>query len=235
MKSRTLAALAAAAALSLGCERAAEEVSLDTDVEKLSYIFGQNIGEQFKSDEVEVDVASFGKGMADALAGRASPLSEEETLAVIERFQEAKRASRERELAALAEKNRAAGEKFRAEYAAREGVVALQSGLLYRVLEEGSGAVPGPGDTVEVHYRGTRVDGTEFDSSWSRGQPATFGVGEVIPGWTEALQHMREGARWELVIPPELAYGAEGAGGVIGPEETLVFEVSLLKVHSAAR
>ncbi len=123
-----------------------------------------------------------------------------------------------------------AGTAFRAEYGQREGVRTTESGILYTVLVEGTGRQPQASDTVVVHYRGTLIDGTEFDSSFKRNQPATFSLGGIIPGWQEILQLMSEGSRWEVVIPPELAYGSAGAGGAIGPEETLVFEIELREV-----
>jgi len=122
------------------------------------------------------------------------------------------------------------GKAFREAYGQREGVSKTDSGILYRVLVPGTGAQPTADDTVVVHYQGTLVDGTEFDSSIRRGQPATFSLAGIIPGWQEALQLMKEGARWEVVIPPELAYGSTGAGGAIGPEETLIFEIELIEV-----
>ena len=122
------------------------------------------------------------------------------------------------------------GQDFRQTYQQQEGVSETDSGILYRVLTPGTGAKPKGDDTVVVHYRGTLVDGTEFDSSIRRGQPATFSLGGIIAGWQEALQLMQEGARWEVVIPPELAYGSNGAGGAIGPHETLIFEIELIEV-----
>ena len=122
------------------------------------------------------------------------------------------------------------GQAFLADKAAEEGVTVLPSGLMYKVIDAGDGATPGPRDTVTVHYRGTLIDGTAFDSSYDRGQPATFPVSGVIAGWVEALQLMAEGAKWELYIPSDLAYGPRGAGGVIGPDCALVFEVELLKI-----
>ena len=129
-----------------------------------------------------------------------------------------------------AQDNLARGKAFLEENAKKEGVKTLPSGLQYRVIQEGSGATPGATDTVTVNYRGTLIDGTEFDSSYSRGKPATFRADRVIRGWTEALQMMKEGAKWELFIPPDLAYGERGAGGKIGPNSTLVFEVELVSV-----
>jgi FKBP-type peptidyl-prolyl cis-trans isomerase FklB len=126
--------------------------------------------------------------------------------------------------------NLQAGQAFLAEKAAEEGVTVLPSGLVFKAITVGSGATPGPTDNVTVHYRGTLIDGTVFDSSYDRGQPATFPVNRVIPGWVEALQLMTEGSKWELYIPSDLAYGKAGAGADIGPDSTLIFEVELLKI-----
>ena len=133
---------------------------------------------------------------------------------------------------ALAEANAAAGAAFLEENAAREGVMTTESGLQYEVVEAGDGASPSAEDSVEVHYRGTLIDGTEFDSSYARGEPVTFGVTQVIPGWTEALQLMQVGSKYKLFIPSELAYGPGGAGGRIGPNSTLIFDVELLSIPS---
>ncbi len=236
MKLKLLAGAIAVSVLMAGCSQDTEKAEtgpaeLETQEQKLSYIFGQNIGGQFKSEEMEVDMAAFSAGMEDALTEAEPRLSEDEARATLEAFQQQSMAEQEEAQAELAASNKEAGEKFLAEKAGEEDVVVLDSGLQYQVLEEGSGASPGPEDEVEVHYHGTLIDGTEFDSSVSRGEPARFQVDQVIPGWTEALQLMEEGAKWKLFIPPSLAYGPRGAGQYIGPNETLVFEVELLGVN----
>jgi len=139
------------------------------------------------------------------------------------------------EMEALAAKNKAAGEAFLAENAKKEGVKVTKSGLQYKIIEEGEGPSPGPSDMATVNYRGTLIDGTQFDSSYDRGQPATFPVGGVIAGWTEALQLMKPGAKWQLFIPSDLAYGERGAGKDIGPNSTLVFDVELLSVEKGEK
>ncbi|MFA5547918.1 MAG: FKBP-type peptidyl-prolyl cis-trans isomerase [Porticoccaceae bacterium] len=234
MKMNRLAALVALAVLVAGCEKAPEEkkddtVEITTKEQKLSYIFGQNIGGQFKAEGMDVDVTAFSAGVQDALSDAEPKLAQDDVIAVLESFQQEQIAAREAENSALADKNQAEGDAFRAENGKKEGVVTLESGLQYKILEEGDGPSPAAEDTVEVHYTGTLIDGTEFDSSHRRGVPATFGVNQVIPGWTEALQLMKEGAKWQLVIPPALAYGPGGTGGPIGPNQTLIFEVELLK------
>ena len=234
MKMNRLAALVALAVLVAGCEKAPEAkkdeaVEITTKEQKLSYIFGQNIGGQFKAEGMDVDVTAFSAGVEDALSDAEPRLAQDDVIAVLESFQQEQIAEREAENSALADKNKAEGDAFLAENGKKEGVVTLESGLQYKIIEEGEGPSPGAEDTVEVHYTGTLIDGTEFDSSHRRGVPATFGVNQVIPGWTEALQVMKEGAKWQLVIPTGLAYGPGGTGGPIGPNQTLIFEVELLK------
>ena len=152
----------------------------------------------------------------------------------VQAYQEKVAAEQQAAQAELATANAAAAEAFLAENAAREGVTVTESGLQYEILEAGEGPKPGAEDTVEVHYRGTLVDGTEFDSSYARGQTVTFGVGQVIAGWTEALQLMPQGSKWKLAIPSDLAYGAGGAGQLIGPNAALIFEVELVSIPSQA-
>lgn len=235
MKITSLAAVVTLAVFVAGCEKPAETkkeepaVEITTKEQKLSYIFGQNIGGQFKSEGMDVDVKAFSAGVEDALNEAEPKLKQDDVVAVLESFQQEQIAEREAETTAMAEKNKTDGDAYRKENGAKEGVVILESGLQYKIIEEGKGASPKAEDTVEVHYTGTLLDGTEFDSSHRRGVPATFGVNQVIPGWTEALQLMKEGAKWQLVIPPELAYGPGGTGGPIGPNQTLIFEVELLK------
>ena len=233
--------LAAAALLSItlsGCNQPADSqseavVSLESEAQKVSYIMGINIGSQINTDDLELDMATFNAGIQDAFAGAEPRLSEEEVRSVIEAFQARLSAEQEEAANIASEANLKEGEVFLAEKAKSEGVVVLPSGLLYKIIEQGSGATPSAEDTVEVNYAGTLIDGTEFDSSYKRGVPAQFGVNQVIPAWVEALQLMQEGAKWELYVPASLAYGAGGTGGVIGPNQTLIFEVELLKVLAA--
>lgn len=234
MNIKSMAAVLALIALIAGCDKSVESegaqtTPMTTQDQKLSYIFGQNIGTQLKSETIDIDVAILADGIRDALAEAEPKLAEAEVMEVLQAFQEAKMAEQQKTFDSQSEKNRQEGEAFLADNATKEGVVTLDSGLQYEVISAGEGASPGPEDTVEVHYRGTLLDGTEFDSSYKRGVPATFGVNQVIPGWTEALQLMKEGAKWVLYIPPSLAYGPGGTGGPIGPEQTLKFEVELLK------
>ena len=206
------------------------ETTLDSDQQKYSYALGYQIGSQIQrqlvAEGVELDVDAFVRGIADVLSGQALALSQEEIMKAIETKgnQEAEK------MKELGDSNELSGEVFRAEYGKQETVMHTDSGILYRVLTTGSGTKPGPNDTVVVHYRGTLPDGQEFDSSYKRDQPATFSLGGIIAGWKEVLQLMSEGAKWEVVIPPELGYGSVGAGGLIGPNQTLVFEIELIEV-----
>jgi FKBP-type peptidyl-prolyl cis-trans isomerase len=209
-----------------------EEVVLDTPTKRLSYGVALGLGRNMKSDGLEMDVAAFAAGLEDAMSGAEQRLTQEEIQAEMLAFQEKINTQRQAERAELAALNKSTSEQFLAENAEREGVTVTDSGLQYEVIEAGDGATPGAEDTVEVHYRGTLVDGTEFDSSYSRGQTVTFGVGQVIAGWTEALQLMPAGSKWKLFIPSDLAYGEGGSGQTIGPNQALIFEVELVSIPS---
>ena len=199
---------------------AQEKSVLKNQKEKISYIIGMDIGNNLKKQSVDVDPNSLAKGIQDVLSGANPLLSKEDVQATMLTFQKE-----------MGEKQKQRGETFLSENKKKEGVKTLPSGLQYKVVKAGTGKKPKLNDTVTVNYRGTLIDGTEFDSSFRRGQPATFQVSGVIPGWTEAMQLMAEGAKWELFIPPNLAYGERGAGGLIGPNATLIFEVELISVQ----
>jgi FKBP-type peptidyl-prolyl cis-trans isomerase len=190
--------------------------------EKLGYALGQSIGKSFKAQGVECDLDALLIGLKDAMAG-SSRLTEDEIRATLAAFQAEK-------ARASAEKNRKEGGAFLEANKAKEGVKVTASGLQYRILKAGDGKIPAATDMVTVHYRGTFVDGTEFDSSFKRGAPAKFQVNGVIKGWTEALQMMPAGSKWQLVIPAALAYGDGGFAPLIGPGAVLVFEVELISV-----
>lgn len=188
--------------------------------ERYSYAMGVRLGQALQAQGVrEIDSASLAAAIDDIISGRGSRMSEEA-------MQGAVREQRE----AGANANRRAGQDYLARNARRPGVVVLPSGLQYRVIEDGQGPRPGPEDTVRVHYHGTKIDGSVFDSSVQRGQPAEFPLGGVIPGFREAISRMSTGSRWEVVVPSDQAYGQRGAGGDIGPNETLVFEIQLLDI-----
>jgi len=209
-------------------------VALETSEQRLSYGIAYSLGQRLGADGVPIDSSAFTQGISDALAGTTPKLTPEEMQAEMQTYQERAAAEQQAAQAAIGSTNVAVSAAFLETNAQREGVVVTDSGLQYEVIEAGSGAKPGPTDTVEVHYRGTLVDGTEFDSSYSRGETVTFGVGQVIPGWTEALQMMSEGSKWKLAIPSELAYGAGGAGQSIGPNAALIFDVELVSIPSQA-
>ncbi|MGZ3591556.1 MAG: FKBP-type peptidyl-prolyl cis-trans isomerase N-terminal domain-containing protein, partial [Thermodesulfobacteriota bacterium] len=203
---------------------AQEKLVFKNQKDKISYIVGMDIGNNLKKQSIGVNPKVLAKGIEDALAGAKPLLTEQEIQETMMAFQKEMLAKQ----AEVAKKNKTEGEAFLAENKKKEGVKALPSGLQYKVIKAGTGKKPKSSDTVTVNYRGTLIDGTEFDSSYKRGQPATFQVSGVIPGWTEALQLMEEGAKWQLFIPSNLAYGERGAGGVIGPNATLLFEIELV-------
>lgn len=191
------------------------------------------MGNNFRSSGIEsIDVQDFADGVAAVFSGAKPKMTYDEAKEEIRKFFQGMEERQQAESAAMGKVNAEAGESFLKDNGARAEVNTTASGLQYEVLEEGSGATPSAGDQVTVHYTGRLIDGTVFDSSVERGEPATFGVTQVIPGWVEALQMMKEGAKWRLFIPSNLAYGPNGAGGVIGPNATLIFDVELIKVIS---
>lgn len=199
--------------------------------DRASYAIGLNIGRNMKSQEVPVNVELLIKGLRDALAGTSPALTDEEMQAAVTSLQQSVMAKQQEKMKAEGDKNQKAADDFLAKNKAKEGVKTTASGLQYEVLKEGTGATPKPTDKVTVHYTGTLLDGTKFDSSVDRGEPVTFGVNQVIAGWTEALQLMKVGGKYKLYVPPALGYGPQGAGnGEIGPNSLLVFEVELLGV-----
>lgn len=203
------------------------------ELDRISYALGLSMGNNFKASGIEtLDVADFSAGVAAVFNGEQPKMSYDEAKAEIQKFFTAMEERQREAAAAIAKVNSEAGEAFLKENGTREGVKTTESGLQYEVIEEGNGAMPKASDDVTVHYTGTLIDGTVFDSSVERGAPATFGVTQVIPGWVEALQMMKEGAKWRLFIPSNLAYGPNGAGGIIGPNATLIFDVELIKVIS---
>jgi len=209
---------------------AAEKQELKTQKDKVSYVIGLDMGNSLKKNMVDVDTEILVRGLKDALSGANPLMTEQEMKETIMALQKDLQAKQQEQAKALAEKNKKEGESFLAENKKKRGVITMPSGLQYKILANGKGQSPKATDTVTVNYKGTLVDGTEFDSSYKRGQPATFTVNGVIPGWTEALQLMKEGSKWQLFVPSNLAYGERGAGGAVGPNAVLIFEVELISI-----
>ncbi len=209
-----------------------QPVSLDTSKQKSSYALGLDIGSNIAQGEVDVEVDVLLRGLRDGLEGRPSLMTEEEQMEALMALQQQFMQAQMEKTEKLTQENIEKGIAFMEEYRELDDIQETESGILYRVIDEGQGEKPGPADVVTVHYTGTIVDGTVFDSSIERGEPATFPLDQVIPGWTEILQLMPEGSKWEVVIPPDMAYGPQQAGPVIGPNSTLIFEIELLEIMS---
>lgn len=200
--------------------------------DRASYIIGLNLGQSLKTQEVPVTLDLIIQGLRDGLGGNNALLTPEEIQAAMQEFQQQLMTQQQSKRQAEGEKNMKASQAFLDQNKAKAGVKTTASGLQYEVVTEGTGESPKPTDRVTVHYRGTLPDGTVFDSSYDRNEPATFPVNGVIPGWVEALQLMKPGAKYKLVIPPALAYGERGAGGDIGPNQVLLFDVELIKIEA---
>lgn len=201
------------------------------ELDRLSYALGISMGYNFRASGIEsINEQDFADGVAAVMNGAPAKMTAEEAKAEVQKFFTELQAKQQAEASKMADINKKAGEEFLAANGKRENVHTTPSGLQYEVLKEGTGPKPKANEMVTVHYTGTLIDGTVFDSSVERGEPATFGVSQVIPGWVEALQLMNEGSKWKLFIPSALAYGPNGAGGVIGPNQTLLFEVELITV-----
>ncbi len=217
--------------------RTAPVLTLKTQKDKVSYALGANLGTNLHKQSVEVDTAIVLRGLKDALAAGKMLLTDDEARAVLTQLQTDVRNKQMEKMKAASELNKKEGAEFLAANKSKDGIVTLPSGLQYKILTEGMGPKPTTTDTVSCNYRGTLLDGTEFDSSYKRGQPASFPVTGVIKGWTEALQLMPVGSKWQLFIPSELAYGDRGADprSGIGPGATLIFEVELLSIQEKAK
>jgi FKBP-type peptidyl-prolyl cis-trans isomerase FklB len=219
----------------LACQAYAEEQSsLKSQKDKISYIIGLDVGSNLKKQSIEVDPDLLMKGLKDGLGGNKPLMSEQEMTETKTAFSQEMMKKHEAEQQIIGEKNKKEEKSFFAENKKKEGVITLPSGLQYKIITQGTGKTPKTTDTVTVNYRGTLINGTEFDSSYKRGQPATFPLKGVIPGWTEALQLMKEGSKWQLFIPSNLAYGDKSAGNIIGPNSALIFEVELISVHESS-
>jgi FKBP-type peptidyl-prolyl cis-trans isomerase FklB len=215
---------AACAVLIAGAAGAAEMTELKADKDKNGYSIGYDIGRTLKKQPVEIDADAVVQGFRDAFTGGKALMTDQEV-------QDRLTAMQKEIVQKVPEINTKQGEEFLAKNKKEKGVKTLASGLQYKVVTDGKGKKPKADDTVSVNYRGSLIDGTEFDSSYKRNQPATFPVKGVIPGWTEALQLMKEGSKWMLYVPSNLAYGERGAGRMIGPNSALIFEVELIKIE----
>jgi len=209
---------------------AAENPELKDLKDRESYSLGYQFGQSLKYQGLEINMEVYESGIKDALGGTKPRLSQEEIQKTVSELQQRVMVARQKELKEMAEKNLSEGRAFLEENKKKEGVKTLPSGLQYKVLAEGSGKTPQATDSVTVNYRGGFINGTEFDSSYQRGKPATLQVDKVVPGWKEALQLMKEGSKWQIFIPPELGYGDRG-GGPIPPNSTLLFDVELISVN----
>ena len=214
------------------------KADLQTEDDRVSYSIGFSMGSSFKKDELKVNLDMFQQGVEDSYTGSGQILSEEEIQKTMMTFQQKMRAKKQETYAKQMEErkkqgeaNKEKGKEFLETNKTKEDIVTLESGLQYKILEKGTGGSPKPTDTVKCHYRGTTIDGKEFDSSYQRGEPATFALNRVIKGWTEGLQLMKEGGKWQFFVPSELAYGERGAGQNIGSNEVLIFEVELLTIE----
>jgi len=229
---KVMMTIAMAAVLTIACNaqpQGMSNVELKSKKDSASYALGSNIGSSLQQQGADIDVDLLAAGMKDAMAGE-SKLTQEQIQQVLMAFQED---NMKRQAEMRAESGKEAlkkSEAFMEANKGKEGVMTTPSGLQYKVIKEGSGRKPTASDQVTVHYTGTLIDGTKFDSSVDRGEPATFGLGQVIPGWTEGLQLMSVGSKYMLYLPPHLGYGENGAGGMIGPNEALIFEVELLEI-----
>ncbi len=215
-------------------KKPAAPLTLTTPKDKASYAIGMNIGKQMHQQSVDVDPDILLRGLKDGIAGGKTLMTDEEAKTALTALQAEVRKKQEEVAKAQGEANKKEGDAFLVENKTKEGVVTTPSGLQYKILQEGTGPKPKPTDTVVCNYRGTLLNGKEFDSSYKRGQPATFPVTQVIKGWTEALQLMPVGSKWQLFLPPDLAYGERSAGPDITPNSTLVFEVELVSIKPPA-
>jgi FKBP-type peptidyl-prolyl cis-trans isomerase FklB len=213
-----------------GAASAQDAPELKSPKEKLSYALGMNLGNQFKTQSIEINPDVFVQGLKDTMSGGKALMTEEQAIAAISELQKELAQKQQVQMTAIAEKNKAEGQAFLTKNKTAESVVTLPSGLQYKIMKAGEGKKPVLDDTVVCNYRGTLINGMEFDSSYKRNEPATFPLKGIIKGWTEALQLMPVGSKWQIFVPSELAYGERGAGGSIPPNATLIFEVELLSI-----
>ena len=214
-----------------GHVNAGDNATLKNEKDKVSYSIGLNIGNNFKSQSVDINTDVLLKGIKDALSGSKPSMTDKEIQETMTAFQKEMTAKQAERAKVLGEKNKKEGEAFLAANKKKEGIKTTSSGLQYKVIMSGNGAKPKTTDSVTVNYRGTLIDGTEFDSSYKRGEAANFPLNGIIPGWVEALQMMPVGSKWQLFLPSSLAYGERGSGREIGPNAALIFEVELIAIN----
>ncbi|WP_133127140.1 FKBP-type peptidyl-prolyl cis-trans isomerase [Legionella nagasakiensis] len=212
---------------------ATDASSLNTEVDKLSYSIGIDLGKNFKRQGIDISPEAMVQGLQDGMSGNKQLLTEQQMKDVLTKFQRDLMAKRTAEYNKKAEDNKKKGEEFLEQNKSKEGVVSLPSGLQYKIIKSGDGQKPGKEDTVTVEYTGRLINGEVFDSTEKTGKPASFKLSQVIPGWTEALQLMPAGSVWEVYVPADLAYGSRSVGGPIGPNETLIFKIHLLSVKKS--
>ncbi len=213
-------------------EQSTSTTEKKTDKSTVSYGIGVDLGRNFKRLDLDIDLDQLAKGLKDAYTGKKLSVPDNELRNIMSAYQNELKVKQAAAIKNIGAANQKAGEAFLAENAKKDGVVTLPSGLQYKVIKQGDGKKPTETDTVECNYRGTLIDGTEFDSSNRVGKPVEFKVGSIIPGWQEALKLMPVGSKWQLFIPPQLAYGERGAGRDIGPNATLLFDVELLGIQA---
>jgi FKBP-type peptidyl-prolyl cis-trans isomerase len=230
MRLRVSGTLLAAAFLLSGCGSDYGSASLDTDDQKASYGIGRQMGQNLKPAQSRLDMAAFLRGVQEAMADVEPAVPDSVVQMALEAFSQAVMEEQQAQQEAAATRNLEEGQAYLAENGAKEGVVTTESGLQYEVLREGDGPSPTADSRVSIHYKGTLIDGTQFDSSYDRNEPAVFGVGGVIAGFSEALQLMPVGSHYRFVVPGDLAYGPGGSGQTIGPNATLIFEIELLEI-----
>ncbi len=225
----------------LAVQVSAEEVqttkandTLTTKQDKISYIFGHNIGKNMSQQGIEINMDALSQGMKDGFSNGESKINIEEMTNLMQDFRKEMTVKKAEKKKLESTQNSKEGKEFLAENAKKDGIVVLPSGLQYKVMTSGTGNIPKADDKVKTNYRGNLINGTEFDSSYKRNKPTTFPVNGVIAGWTEALQLMKEGSKWQLFVPSKLAYGERGAGSQIGPNATLIFEIELIEIEKAA-
>lgn len=230
MKHPSTAGLAVLLTAALGACQAGPTADLESFEGRSSYAVGVDIGNNLARTGVDLDLSGLLRGISDVLEGRDAQLTDQEVREVLQELSTRMQVAQAQQFEEATTRNAAEGEAYLAENGQRDGVITTESGLQYEVLTQGNGPRPAATDQASVHYRGTLVDGTEFDSSYERGEPATFPINRVIPGWTEALQLMPVGSKYRFVIPSHLAYAEQGSGPLIGPNATLIFEVELLGI-----